>query len=271
MRQFFHTINLTMIHRSKFPVQHRNKCYCKSKRDCCDQEFRDGLIKRSSFVKINGCANQCKLNSRSSGECVTLFPRQSYTNQRNKYEIQDNDKYDEGCMPEEIVNVTYEPSRSSLIQDLDVDFNRVAMYRMQNPDECISVLNRKSINSLTGSIYSNLSEHEHVCQFRIRLNERNRPVPILENGNMHCIICGKATSNPIDFTQPLKTSDVSISSEKLSGGQTIQPKNTFSFIIELSNSTNFNSNKGSGKQNAKIKGLHQTSNNSMALKNQRFC
>lgn len=186
-----------------YPPQHRNKCYCHTKRESSIQHFQKLLPKNGNnfFVKTNELATvinnkkSTKLNTKcnnfvkikSVSECANTrneSNHETYTNRRLNYKT-------DNCTTKPISIIDSKnvfAAATSLSKD-NIDQSRrlydVATFRFNNSDECISNNNNNS-SSLNFHFRQN-----HVCKYRLMLNNRNQLVSSKDNMFM-CYICGKS-------------------------------------------------------------------------------
>lgn len=189
-----------MFQESVFPPQHRTKCYCHAKRET--KTYDSGLNIPSlaqndghSFVKVNKprlrfAGKKSNFVHVKSVPCEAYASHdQLYTNRRFEYETS-------GRVASDIKTSIGDGLKSnSPIHPKNVDhFQRLealSAYRFDNRDECIS----DSHNSLRHSNRTAAAAvPAHTCQYRLKLNERNRPIPVLDakkDGSMMCSVCRK--------------------------------------------------------------------------------
>lgn len=207
-----------MFQEPVFPPQHRTKCYCHTKRDNSKTRDSDphahGQNESHSFVKVN------KPRLRFAGK-KSNFVRvksvpcednesndQVYTNRRIEYETSGRISI--------TTNVDDDLKNNSKTHYRVAEHSRrleaLSAYRLANPDECIS----NSHNSLRHS-NTIATVPAHTCHYRLKLNERNQPVPVLDakkDGAMMCSVCRKLSpKNVYSSNRPLATGNCVILSK----------------------------------------------------------
>lgn len=203
-----------------YPPQHRNKCYCHTKRENSIQYLQKHQSKKNCnyFVKTNGLAiindNQSmKYNKKrenfvkvKSVPCANDSIHDIFTNRRYNYENNNCKIIDASATKKSLIpleqqhnnNVTNSPAAAVLFNENVDRFRRlydVAKFRFNNSNECISSVNCSN-TSLNCYCWQN-----HVCKYRLMLNDRNQPVSADNNDNLFaCYICGKLSIDKHIFT-----------------------------------------------------------------------
>lgn len=224
-----------MFKSQKFPVQHRNKCYCQLKNHCFHKCVSSNRKSKGTnfFIKKNIIAGEPShvdaidwVNDAATLPLLNVFKKTfqntlehqnanaflhrsdtpddqqiSFTSIRKNYEAQSNAAARKRSTTRQNESTKYRDASDISFTRISDDGDDIATLYKQQQSKCPAVSSCDTFSRGSFSTTSSLrmvNQPKHVCEIHYNLNELNHLVPVRPNadGLMQCYICDKL----FDFT-----------------------------------------------------------------------
>lgn len=200
---------------AKFPPQHRNRCYCQSRRQCLvdQQTTSDKRINQPIFVKAqNRIMSPAQLSSGGDYDspASNMF-RSSFNRTINQHCSALATELNAEFIPSTGDNehpyytnqrLNYDRHLSALHLPPSINHHHHNHHRVISPRSELNTVDEPEICRI---------QPNHQCQVRYQLNERNQPVPVCEQNkvdSVSCCICEKSFSPDVLFRPSIKPNQV---------------------------------------------------------------